>query len=454
MKRRARATKPTKPQSRSAAKAKPRNPADKPIASTSSVATSRSDFAGLTRELNEALEQQAASAEVLRVISSSGGDLDPVFATLLENAIRVCGASFGTLFFYEGNDVWRAASTQGVPQQFREWLFAEPHHWSPDTGLGRVARTRALVQIEDVWHDSESHDSESAQTDPSRIAFRQLAKGRTFLGVPLLKEDKLIGAVGIFRQEVRLFHDRQIALVTNFAAQAVIAIENARLLNELKDSLEEKTATADVLSIISRSTFDLEKVLNTLLESAARLSEADKGVILRPTGNDASHYVAATYRHTPEFIEYKKRLNSHQGGAASSAEFCWRRNPFKFRMSFLTRNTVCLTSQESATFAQSLACHFFERGFQSACSSCTVPTRGRSLRSRLSWSKPSLTKQCALYRVRPANWSRYFRPSWRTVRAFAKLILASLRFIITGNSASPRCTTCHMPMLSSGVANP
>jgi adenylate cyclase len=190
-----------------------------------------------TRELTESLQEQTATSEVLQVISSSPGDLAPVFSAILEAAIRVCGANFGVLLLYEGSDLWRAATTQSVPQKFREWLLTEPRRWGPETNLGRVAQSKRVVQIADVWTDSES-----AQTDPSRIAFRELAGGRTSLGVPLLKGDELIGALAFFRQQVHPFTDKQIALAQNFARQAVIAIENARLLKELRDRTDQLEA--------------------------------------------------------------------------------------------------------------------------------------------------------------------------------------------------------------------
>jgi class 3 adenylate cyclase len=190
-----------------------------------------------TTDLTESLEQQTATSEVLQVISSSPGDLEPVFSAILKAAIRVCGANFGALLFYEGSDLWRAATTQSVPQKFREWLLTEPRRFGPETNLSRVAQSKRVVQIADVWTDSES-----AQSDPSRIAFRELAGGRTSLGVPLLKGDELIGALAFFRQQVHPFTDKQIALAQNFARQAVIAIENARLLKELRDRTDQLEA--------------------------------------------------------------------------------------------------------------------------------------------------------------------------------------------------------------------
>jgi signal transduction histidine kinase/GTP-sensing pleiotropic transcriptional regulator CodY len=250
-----------------------------------------------TEELSASLEQQTATANVLEVISRSAFDLKAVFETVAENSVRLCGADRANVYRFDGELLQMGASFN-LPQEFMKWAEQNPNRPGRHSTSARAALERRTIHVLDVQADPE-YSYKAADFEPIRTA----------LGVPILKGDELLGVIVVYHLEIRPFTDKQIALVETFADQAAIAIENVRLFeaeqqrsHELAESLQQQTATSDVLKIISRSTFDLQAVLSTLVESAARLCDADMAAIRRPKGSTFLH--VASHGSPSEYNEY------------------------------------------------------------------------------------------------------------------------------------------------------
>ena len=258
------------------------------------------DLTERTADLTEALEQQTATSEVLQVISSSPGDLQPVFTAMVEHAVRICNAKGGTSICGTARPFTSLPPITYRPPSphFAEAIHITPH---PKALFGRLAATQTVTQIA----ESATVEAYTERLDPVHVAAVELGGARTALGVPMLKENRVIGAFALIRQEVRPFTDKQIELVQNFAAQAVIAIENTRLLNELRKSLQQQTATADVLKVVSSSPGDLQPVFQAMLENAVGICNAKFGNIFRWDG-EALH-LAATHNTSPAYAEARRR---------------------------------------------------------------------------------------------------------------------------------------------------
>src|SRR5262245_44706062 len=261
------------------------------------------ELAEARRYLSEALEQQTATSEVLQVISSSPGELKPVFEAMLANATRICEAKFGVLFRYDGDGAFHAAASLGVTDSYGEFL-RQRASFRPEAGapLYRLLQTGELVHAAD-------------ETVGPAVKY---GGARSLIAVPMRKEKELIGAFVIYRMEVRPFTDKQIELMTNFAAQAVIAIENTRLLNELRESLQQQTATADVLRVISSSPGELGPVFTETLQNSTRICEASFGSMALLEGDGFRR--VALYNAAPEFAEFNEREPYIAPGVSSTLD--------------------------------------------------------------------------------------------------------------------------------------
>ena len=278
-----------------------------------SVADLQARIDALSRDLAEARDQQTATFEVLKVISSSPGHLEPMFQAVLENAVRICEAKFGTIYLFDGNSFVFGADVGTTPEYGEFQRRRGPFQPMPGTHFDRILQTKQV-----------SHSADAA-AEPVKGPVVTIGGARSFVGVPMIKDDVLVGAIGIYRREVRPFTDKHIELVKNFAAQAVIAIEDTRLLNELRqrtddltEALEQQTATSEVLKVISSSPGELEPVFNAILKNATRLCDAKFGnlFLYRDEGSTRRPCITHRQRLAEQFQKRMARFRSRAGLAS------------------------------------------------------------------------------------------------------------------------------------------
>lgn len=260
------------------------------------------EVARLTRELSEARELKTAASEVLQVISSSRGDLQPVFAAMLEKAVRLCDASFGNIYRWDG-EVLHIVASQNTPRALAEFRLNSPLRPGPNSITRRALIEKTTIQVADIAAEPEYRELREANC----VAAVELGGVRTLMIVPLLKSEELIGLFILFRQQARPFTGEQIGLIQDFASQAVIAIENTRLLNELRQSLEQQTASSEVLKVISSSPGDLESAFESVLANATRLCEATFGTLALHEGGGRRFRLVGLHNAPAAFAEVSRR---------------------------------------------------------------------------------------------------------------------------------------------------
>jgi GAF domain-containing protein len=407
---------------------------------------------------------------VLRVISSSPNELGPVFQTMLANATRLCGANFGTLNLYK-DGTFPVAAMHDVPAAYAEFRRLNPQFRVVDRHpLARAAATGQVQQILDM-----RLEPLYLEKDPSFIAMVERAGARTLFLVPMLKDNDAIGVITIFRQEVRPFTDKQIELVKNFAAQAVIAIENARLLNELRESLQQQTATSEVLGVISSSPGELEPVFQAMLENATRICQAKFGFMFR---YDGTMFHTMAQRHAePALAEFYREREARAGGAGflpgegtplrrllntkevvCTVDESDRANPSISAKLGGARSHLAVPMLKEGQLVGAIVIYrtevlpFTEKQTElvkNFAAQAVIAIENTRLLNELRQSLEQQTATSEVLRVithPQANWNRYSRRCWKTRPAFAGPTLVSCSSIKMGLFVWGRCTMHHPPL--------